>query len=82
MTAVELDLTVLLDKGADSPGGPQLGAKTIGDGTANCDHYCIICETVNRQQQDLAAGLGPLREIAAQARRVRVRSWRAVRATP
>ena len=33
MTAVELDLTVLLYQGADSPGSPQLGAKAIGDGT-------------------------------------------------
>ncbi len=32
MTAVKLDVTVLLDQGADAPGSPQLGAKTIGYG--------------------------------------------------
>ena len=33
VTAVEPDVTVLLDQGADAPGSPQLGAKAVGHGT-------------------------------------------------
>lgn len=68
VTAVEPDVTVLLDQGADAPGSPQLGAKAVGHGTLQLFSssmtiflHRLLANAGGRRESSIPAALPPRR---------------------